>query len=137
MKENLPSESSADAQTERQDMVQSAIDLIAGSTEWAKPDNLPIDDIAALKKSIVHHFSHTLGRDVDKAAAHYLYQSVALAVRERLMSAWHKTAAQESGKESRRTFYLSLEYLMGRTLGNALHNLEMTDAVHDLSLIHI
>ena len=79
----------------------------------------------------MHHFSHTLGRDVDKAAAHYLYQSVALAVRERLMSAWHKTAAQESSKESRRTFYLSLEYLMGRTLGNALHNLEMTDAVHD------
>ena len=131
MNENLPSGTSADTQTERLDIVQSAIDLIAGSTEWAEPDNLPIDDIAALKKSIVHHFSHTLGRDVDKAAAHYLYQSVALAVRERLMSAWHKTAAQESGKGSRRTFYLSLEYLMGRTLGNALHNLEMTDAVHD------
>lgn len=121
----------SDSQIIRNDIVRPAVELIAGSADWAEPDKFSVDDIASLKKSIVHHFSHTLGRDVDKAAAHYLYQSVALAVRERLMSAWRNTAAQESDKDRRRTFYLSLEYLMGRTLGNALHNLEMTNAVHD------
>ena len=101
-----------------------ARELVTPDEGWAR-SSVPLDvDAGALERSIVQHFSHTLGREVDHASAHYLYTAVAMAVRDRLMDRWRATRRQaESG--GRRTCYLSLEYLMGRSLSNAVHNLEL------------
>ena len=101
-----------------------ARDLITPDESWAR-SSVPLEvDVEALERSIAQHFSHTLGREIDRASAHYLYTAVALTVRDRLMDRWRATRRQaESG--GRRTCYLSLEYLMGRSLSNAAHNLEL------------
>ena len=80
-----------------------------------------------LAKDIGHHFNYTLGRDSSCKSAHYAYTSVALSVRDRLMGRWKNTvqAYRESG--CKRAYYLSLEFLMGRTLGNAMLNLGIND----------
>lgn len=83
----------------------------------------------ALASSIVSHFSRTLGRDLAAADAQSLYNAVAIAVRDRLMDDWHRTRETISGGAARRTCYLSLEFLMGRALGNAVLNLDLHDAV--------
>jgi starch phosphorylase len=76
-----------------------------------------------LTKDIAHHFNFTLGRDRTCKSAHYSYTALALAVRDRLMERWKHTqhAYREAG--SKRAYYLSLEFLMGRTLSNAMLNL--------------
>ncbi len=77
------------------------------------------------------HFSHTLGRDRYCRSPHYLFQALALAVRDRLMERWQLTLYAYQERSCRRTYYLSLEFLMGRTLDNALLNLGLRDAVSE------
>ncbi|MGQ7844255.1 glycogen/starch/alpha-glucan phosphorylase [Granulosicoccus sp. 3-233] len=85
------------------------------------------NDKDALRQSVIDHFGRTLGRDIDHAAAHFLYKAVALSVRDRMMERWLATRqAVESGVQ-RHTCYLSMEYLMGRALRNAVHNLDLQD----------
>ncbi len=108
---------------------QQARELLTNERAW-QADGIDVgDDIDALKKSIVQHFSHTLGRDIDHASPQYIYSAVALAVRDRLMDQWRTTRAETESSSTRKTCYLSLEFLMGRSLSNAVNNLEMVDPV--------
>jgi starch phosphorylase len=76
------------------------------------------------------YFSRTLGRDKDHCTYHYLYEALAFTIRDRLMERWKNTRDAYACNDARRTCYLSLEFLMGRALGNAMLNLDITDAVH-------
>jgi len=78
------------------------------------------------------YFNHTLGRDKLHCTNHYLYEALAYTVRDRLMDRWKKTRFAYEEQAARRTCYLSLEFLMGRTLGNAMLNLGMTQTVHQV-----
>ena len=71
-------------------------------------------------RSVVAHFSRTLGLDLAEADGHALYNAVVLAVRERLVGPWRRTRRATVAPDVRRTSYLSLEFLMGRALGNAI-----------------
>jgi starch phosphorylase len=86
----------------------------------AKPLGLKSAEIAA---DVTRHFNFTLGRGRNCKSAHYSYTALALSVRDRLMDRWKNTqiAYRESG--CKRAYYLSLEFLMGRALGNAILNL--------------
>ncbi|MDP2794169.1 MAG: glycogen/starch/alpha-glucan phosphorylase [Sulfurisoma sp.] len=89
-------------------------------------------DADALALDIRRYFGSFLGRDKYCRSSHYPYQALVLALRDRLMERWRNTryAYEEAG--ARHAYYLSLEFLMGRTLGNALLNLgldETTEAV--------
>jgi starch phosphorylase len=46
-------------------------------------------------------------------------------VRDRLIEAWNDTQQYQTSKDAKRVYYFSLEFLMGRTLQNALVNLDM------------
>lgn len=81
-----------------------------------------------LRSDLRRHFSHTLGRDKYCRTPHYAYHALALAVRDRLMDRWKNTNYAYIEQDSRRACYLSLEYLMGRALGNAMLNLGVQDA---------
>jgi starch phosphorylase len=75
------------------------------------------------------YFSRTLGRDKEHCTHHYLYEALAYTVRDRLMERWKNTKRTYEQHNVRRTCYLSLEFLMGRSLGNSLINLGIDDAV--------
>ena len=66
-----------------------------------------------------------LSEDVD---SHYLYQALAIAVRDRLVEHWSATKTRMKQSEDRKVYYLSLEFLIGRSLCNAIQNLDLTDA---------
>ena len=44
----------------------------------------------------------------------YLYEAMALTVRDRIMSKWHKTWKRSNQQNTRKAYYLSLEFLIGR-----------------------
>ena len=52
------------------------------------------------------------------------YTALSLAVRDRMVRSWLRTQKIYHDKDVKRVYYLSLEYLMGRVLGNALINLD-------------
>ena len=104
-----------------------ASDLVIKRDCWDEPSASLASDSDALKESISRHFKQTLGRDVDHASAHFLYKAVAMTVRDRLMERWKTTREATESSTLRRTYYLSMEFLMGRALGNAVNNLDMND----------
>ncbi len=72
-------------------------------------------------------FNYTLGRDAKCHSTHYPYHALSMAVRDRLMERWIQTQHAYDEAGTRRTYYLSLEFLMGRSLSNAMLNLEIKE----------
>ncbi len=85
-------------------------------------------DPKAIQTDYKRHFNYTLGRDRDCRSAHYAYTALGLAVRDRLMERWRQTRHVCSTSLCKQAYYLSMEFLLGRTLGNAMLNLGLEDA---------
>ena len=85
------------------------------------------------------HFTRTLGRDKYSKSVHYVYSALAITLRDRLMERWQRTRYAYQETDCKHTYYLSLEFLMGRALGNAMLNLGVTDeterAMMELGLV--
>lgn len=60
----------------------------------------------------------------DETAA---YSATSLAFRDRLITDWNKTQQRQTFRDTKRVYYLSLEFLMGRTLDNAMLNVGLKD----------
>ncbi len=88
-------------------------------------------DEKAISEDFRRYFNRTLGRDKHHCTYHYLYEALAYTIRDRLMERWKNTRDAYEKSHARQTCYLSLEFLMGRALGNAVLNLGITDAVTD------
>ncbi len=88
-------------------------------------------DRDSLAKSFRAHFSLTLGRDEHCTSPYYYYAALVLSIRARLMERWRDTYAAYRQQDVKRTYYLSMEFLIGRILGNALLNLDIEDAVRE------
>ncbi|KOR31839.1 maltodextrin phosphorylase [Achromatium sp. WMS3] len=86
-------------------------------------------DTVSLTQDVRRHFAHTLGRDRHCLSNHYPYRALALAIRDRLMERWRHTRYTYEEHHCRHAYYLSLEYLQGRSLSNAMLNLGITDNI--------
>ncbi|MBK7664899.1 MAG: glycogen/starch/alpha-glucan phosphorylase [Sterolibacteriaceae bacterium] len=84
-------------------------------------------DAKSLAGDISSHFNHTLGCDVHSKYSYHRYQAVAMALRDRLVDRWKHTHYSYRMHDCKRAYYLSLEFLMGRTLGNAVLNLDIPE----------
>ncbi|MFA6623315.1 MAG: glycogen/starch/alpha-glucan phosphorylase [Fibrobacteraceae bacterium] len=85
--------------------------------------------VEAFKKAFTDHIHHTLARDEHTVTEHEKFLAVAYAVRDRLIDRWIKTQSTYYEKDVKRVYYLSLEYLIGRSLGNSVLNLDVDSAV--------
>ena len=84
------------------------------------------------------YYGSTFGRDWDCRSTFYPYRALAVVMRDRLMERWKRTRHAHDEADCKRTYYLSLEFLMGRALCNAMLNLGIGDAaergLYDLGL---
>ncbi|KZT58151.1 glycosyltransferase family 35 protein [Calocera cornea HHB12733] len=80
-------------------------------------------NVSDITNAIVYHVQSTLARQAYNLDNMGAYQAVALSVRDDLIVKWNETQMQYTRKQPKRAYYLSLEFLMGRTLDNALLNL--------------
>ncbi|WP_295586509.1 glycogen/starch/alpha-glucan phosphorylase [uncultured Lamprocystis sp.] len=96
-------------------------------------------DATAIAADVRHYFAHTMGQDRNSRSAYYPYEALAITLRDRLMERWKRTRQAHNDADCKRTYYLSLEFLMGRTLCNALLNLGVHDAaeqgLYDMGLV--
>ena len=86
-------------------------------------------DGSAIDQDFRRHLGHSLGCSETEAESREFYEALALSVRDRLMERWKATRQEQETGGSRRAYYLSLEFLMGRALGNAMLNLNLEQSV--------
>lgn len=97
-----------------------------GDIDLLQAPDLPIT-ADAMFSDITHYFLRTLGRRTVRPREPFLYQAVVLATRDRLMERWNQTRIAVQRNNDRRVCYLSLEFLMGRLLRNAMQSLGTED----------
>jgi len=99
------------------------------------PLGLTVEDLVTDFK---RNYSHRLGRDHYCKSPHYAYEALAFTIFDRLIERWKKTYHAYNEQDCKRAYYLSMEFLMGRTLSNAMLNLGVDGTVeklmHDLGL---
>ncbi|HNG58866.1 MAG TPA: glycogen phosphorylase, partial [Cellvibrionaceae bacterium] len=95
-------------------------------------------DAISLATDVDRHYNFSLGRCDEAPVSNYVHHALSLSVRDRLMERWRKSREQEQRTKPKRVFYLSLEFLLGRTLSNAIKNLAMEastqEALHELGM---
>ncbi|MGH7297260.1 MAG: glycogen/starch/alpha-glucan phosphorylase, partial [Polyangiaceae bacterium] len=83
-------------------------------------------DREAIKRSFASHVEYTLAKDEYSVTQRDFYEAIALSVRDRIADRWNKTQQRAFRDADRRVYYLSLEYLIGRLLDDAMLNLGVT-----------
>ncbi|MEJ2181188.1 MAG: glycogen/starch/alpha-glucan family phosphorylase, partial [Gammaproteobacteria bacterium] len=91
-------------------------------------------DTTDIKEDFQRYFSHTLGRDVRCVSSFYPYTALVLTLRDRLVERAKSTRQAYEKADTKRAHYMSLEFLMGRALGNAMLNLGVADNVKEVML---
>ncbi|MCF6265857.1 MAG: glycogen/starch/alpha-glucan phosphorylase [Desulfuromusa sp.] len=88
------------------------------------------NDVASIESSFLHYLYNTFGRHLE-SPDYYLFKALSYTVRDRLMSHWKQTWLAHYQAETKRGYYLSMEFLIGRSLNNNLLNLNLDDNVHE------
>lgn len=80
----------------------------------------PTLSVDALKHSIAYKLMFTIGKDPSIANKHEWLNATLLAVRDRMVERWLRSNRAQLSQDVRQVYYLSMEFLVGRTLSNAL-----------------
>ena len=98
-------------------------------TELQFSYNRPEENVESLKKAIVYKLIFLIGRSPDEASQRDWLNAALYAVRDLVTEGWISTARHSRDEKTRRVYYLSMEFLMGRTLSNAM----LSEGVYDLT----
>ena len=89
---------------------------------------------SVLENRIRYHVSYSLAKQWRHASLHDIFQAVSLSVREWITDGMLATEERYQRTDAKRLYYLSMEFLMGRSLGNNLYNLGLFDLCHQALL---
>jgi starch phosphorylase len=87
--------------------------------------------VDALRRSISNRLMYGVGKDAVTAQPRDWLHAAELAVRDRLVARWMRTTRLQYEQDVKRVYYLSMEFLIGRTFSNALLALGIYDEVRD------
>ncbi|KCV68586.1 starch phosphorylase [Fonticula alba] len=85
-------------------------------------------DTSSIQRSFVNHVYSTLARTPYNLDEFGAYQAAAHSVRDQLIHKWISTQQHFTRSNPKRVYYLSLEFLMGRTMQNCVINMDMEEA---------
>ena len=97
---------------------------------WYKHKVKKFNTAEEFQEKFISHVEWTLARSLYNCDDLAAYQATSQSVRDNLVIDWNKTQQRQTARDSKRVYYLSLEFLMGRALDNAIINMR-TDTKPD------
>lgn len=91
-------------------------------------------DKARLKLSIEHYIKYFIAKRTMEISKEEALKAISLAVREFAMDKMYETIARYNEVNTKRVYYLSVEYLLGRSLENNLYNLGLFDILMEVKI---
>src|SRR5450830_1118986 len=88
-------------------------------------------DVESLRHSVANHLLYTVGKDPVAASKRDWLYALSAAVRDRLVERWMDSTRRQYKQNVKRIYYLSMEFLPGRMLSNALIALGLYDECND------
>jgi starch phosphorylase len=85
------------------------------------------EDTEALRRSLMNNLTYGLAKDMYSATSRDKFNSLVLSVRDLLVERWITTQQRYYDVDTKRVYYLSLEFLLGRLLRNYVINLDLSD----------
>ncbi|PHH60963.1 hypothetical protein CDD82_2207 [Ophiocordyceps australis] len=89
---------------------------------WKRNQTRGFKDTNGFEREMVRHVETTLARSMFNCDESAAYSAASLAFRDRLITEWNRTQQTQTYRDVKRVYYLSLEFLMGRALDNAMLN---------------
>ena len=90
------------------------------------------------KKNVIYNLKTLFRRNIEDATQVQLFQAVAFSVKDYIIDMWMATHKQYEKQDAKTVYYLSMEFLMGRALGNCMINLkaykEIREALEELGI---
>ena len=88
-----------------------------------------LHDVSALKRAICNKLVYQIAKNPASARAEDWLHAVSYAVRDHLVERWMETIGNDYEQDVKRVFYLSMEFLIGRTFSNAMLALDLMPTV--------
>jgi len=98
-----------------------------GSSVSPLLDTYKKNDVLSIQENIVSHVEYTMARSRYRFDDFECYQATALSLRDRLVEQWNDTQTHFKDQDPKRVYYLSMEFLMGRSLLNTLYNIDVAE----------
>ncbi len=86
------------------------------------------------KKDVTDNLKVLFRRSIEDATQVQLFQAVAYAVKDYIVDMWMETHKQYEKQDAKTVYYLSMEFLMGRALGNSMINLKAYNEIREALL---
>ena len=103
----------------------------AGSQEMADNTMKDFSTTSSLASAIGFHLAHTVGKTPGAASASDWRLALSRAIRDRLIAPWFEATRRTYEKDRKRVYYLSMEFLLGRILEDAVNNLGLEDEARE------
>ncbi|WP_420862216.1 glycogen/starch/alpha-glucan phosphorylase [Algirhabdus cladophorae] len=82
-----------------------------------------------MKDDILNRLQFSLGKDADHASVYDWRMAVSLTVRDQMVDTWFNSTKEAYAASSKRVYYLSMEFLIGRLIEDMISNLQLEDTV--------
>ncbi len=96
----------------------------------AKKSNFSFDK-DLFKRSVVYNVKTLYRKSMEEAAPQQIFQAVSYAVKDAIVDKWMTTQEEYEKQDPKMVYYLSMEFLMGRALGNNIINLQAYEPVKE------
>lgn len=81
-------------------------------------------DKELFKRSVLYNIKTLYRKTLEEATPQQVFQAVSYAVKDQVVDMWLETQKQYEKKDPKTVYYLSMEFLMGRALGNMMINMK-------------
>ncbi len=94
------------------------------------------DELTSIRDSVLYRLKYSIGKNRDQASERDIFMAVSYSVRDRIIDRLTETEELFNARDPKRVYYLSIEYLIGRLLGNNLINMGLYD-VYEQALLEM